>query len=689
MASGGGGAPSATFEWTSKPQQPRLTADAPPNLAFVFVVDEGLPSAAYSRIREALGRSASALPSAAAISLITFSATVSFYDLTRSGLAAASVLPARDSPTEGEIDDVLDGDWVGGPGGTNAPPSRVSVSRCFDNLLQVLEVFEESSAGTTAEEDHAFAHAKASVAARKPRAIGVAIELALSLVRRAKRAYGYKIDALKPTQRDAVSNDESMGVGGAQIIVFSGGDVSRGPGTAQTGDRIASSSDGPPAHEAYLDKLADICVSYESILSGFIVGIEDTDPAALLRIASPSGGCVINYEDWKARDTAARLASDLFSALSRPRGFGGKLIVTASTGVAVTRVIGRASAPPDVGGDDGNGSGMDVTQLRLRLGPVLRGDALTLYLRPDSLPRGTDYIVIQISVSYIDMNHRRVVRASTRRLRVARDLEGYLGSVDPAVVCVLVAKRSALLASRLAGEGGTAYESGMDKIRRDLDVQLRSFCRSVGKLTESKRGAGGTGGWRYVLPSHLRALPRLLFQLRRGPLIGLSFQYTDAATALRQLYARLGPDAALRAVAPVLKSFTADGQFENIPLSTLALQTRRILLLDQHLEVFVWSGAAVAGARYDGMRAACLDQAARAAATRLPAPIVRVVNEDASEERWLVCRMDPAHKDPRDVQVKAFPQLAREPPEDIDAVRERMPETDEPSFAQYLSKLLA
>ena len=139
----------------------------------------------------------------------------------------------------------------------------------------------------------------------------------------------------------------------------------------------------------------------------------------------------------------------------------------------------------------------------------------------------------------------------------------------------------------------------------------------------------------------------------------------------------------------MLKSFTADGQFENIPLSTLALQTRRILLLDQHLEVFVWSGAAVAGVRYDGMRAACLDQAARAAATRLPAPIVRVVNEDASEERWLVCRMDPAHKDPRDVQVKAFPQLAREPPEDIDAVRERMPETDEPSFAQYLSKLLA
>ena len=83
-----------------------------------------------------------------------------------------------------------------------------------------------------------------------------------------------------------------------------------------------------------------------------------------------------------------------------------------------------------------------------------------------------------------------------------------------------------------------------------------------------------------------------------------------------------------------------------LPMETLALQSNRILFLDHHTQVFVWSGRDVvrerivlrflsvifvvqAGKEFDVFREACRDKALQAAAMRVPSPQILIFKANA------------------------------------------------------------
>lgn len=70
-----------------------------------------------------------------------------------------------------------------------------------------------------------------------------------------------------------------------------------------------------------------------------------------------------------------------------------------------------------------------------------------------------------------------------------------------------------------------------------------------------------------------------------------------------------------------------------LPLSSGSLSSSRLLLVDAHSAIFVWSGRLVSSAAFDAYRRACLERAKDQSRYRLPATRIRTVTEsDAADD---------------------------------------------------------
>jgi len=64
--------------------------------------------------------------------------------------------------------------------------------------------------------------------------------------------------------------------------------------------------------------------------------------------------------------------------------------------------------------------------------------------------------------------------------------------------------------------------------------------------------------------------------------------------------------------------------YTQLPLETLALQSDRIILVDHHTHVFVWSGEDVTDKRFDLFRQACVQRVRASSKWRIPTPKILV-----------------------------------------------------------------
>ncbi|CAM9148905.1 unnamed protein product, partial [Ectocarpus sp. 12 AP-2014] len=252
--------------------------------------------------------------------------------------------------------------------------------------------------------------------------------------------------------------------------------------------------------------------------------------------------------------------------------------------------------------------------------------------------------------------------------------------------------------------------------------------------TSSSNGGGaGAGGGRgigrpedAVFPRELGRLPRQLFHLRRGPLLGPLLQNSDDPLCLRHLFLRGALEECLRMMEPSLVSLkatealaclTAAGNgsggdsgntahrgvptasaasataaaaaaalpfpFSRVPVETLAMLADRVLVLDTHDRVFVWSGSAVCGPEFEAVREACRGVFAGEAGARFPYAPVVFLKDGTSWSRYLTSRLIPSHKDPVEDQLRGFPNLAGVPEAEVEQLRAKLPPTDDESYREF------
>lgn len=586
----------------------------------IFVVDASAPQESLKELRLSIASVLPDLHPATLIGLITFSSTVALYDLTKPGLASANVIEGEAKPTTGDIKFLLHGH-----SGVGVSP----LADCEDNLLDCLEAI--SAAGKEQDSD--------GEKLLKPRCIGAGVAAALSIVRRIRE-----------------SNEKSpTPFIGSSIVVCTSGACDFGPGASSPMEPITSPTN--KAGEEYMLRLGNTAADFLTTVNVFCSGMQSFCVPVLRKLVVSTGGAFLLEPDFSGQFT-----EDLRRSLTRVMGYEGELEVRVSEGICISRVIGSLAAVTE---EEVSETG---AKLKFRIPCVKRDMCLTLYFRPEvDIP--SDYVHFQFSLTYKDPYNRKIRRVSSRRVRTTGNMETYLSSIDLNVVTVLIAKRSVLMATKI---------DSISDVLEDLDDQVKSISEKFGRKESSADGNDV-----YHLPPSLSPLPSLLFHLRRGPLLGPILQHPDDIACIRLLFLSSSVVDALRLIRPSILSFNSEGAFEELPLEVFALQSNRILMMDTHTDIFVWSGKDVCGPEFDIFREACVSKAVQTCEGRLPSPRILQFTEGSSASRWLACRLIPSHKDHESIQEANFPQLRSMPEDQRKALTGKFLPTDELSFVEY------
>jgi hypothetical protein len=187
----------------------------------------------------------------------------------------------------------------------------------------------------------------------------------------------------------------------------------------------------------------------------------------------------------------------------------------------------------------------------------------------------------------------------------------------------------------------------------------------------------------YTVPQNIEQLPLVLYHLAKGPLLGDLVASYDDRVVEGALVLRSGVEACVRLALPTLLSFNSAGDLKQLPLITLSLDSNRILFMDCHSHILVWSGLNVTHGSYDVFRDVCLSRALVSSQSRLPQPIVLCFNEGDSNARWLSSRLSPAHQDPSYLH----PSLQGLSIQAIQALCGKFTPTDQPSYHQFMATL--
>ncbi|KAJ1481917.1 hypothetical protein T484DRAFT_2692864 [Baffinella frigidus] len=189
-----------------------------------------------------------------------------------------------------------------------------------------------------------------------------------------------------------------------------------------------------------------------------------------------------------------------------------------------------------------------------------------------------------------------------------------------------------------------------------------------------------------TLPLQLSSLASLVFQAQHGPLLGAMLNDEDDAQAARQAFLAYDMTDSLRILAPPFLSYPLKPEdvapYTHVPLEDLSLLPSRLLVLDHHTHVFVWSGAEVSSAEHEEAREKATSDVAAWTSTRFPAPEIMVLREGESMARWLVCRLNPAH---RDVGAGGFVSAVSGAVRSV--FKSRFAHTDDDSLHEWLAKL--
>lgn len=281
-----------------------------------------------------------------------------------------------------------------------------------------------------------------------------------------------------------------------------------------------------------------------------------------------------------------------------------------------------------------------------------------------------DYVYFQVASAHTCATGERVLRVSTQRLAVTNNTAMLMQSVDVDVAAVVMGKEAVMQVR----EGSATAEQA----RHELSQRLQTIASSLGgQVKVTLQGRMST------LPVQLAHLPQLIFHLQSGPLLGPILNDDDNSEAVRLQFLNSGVEDARRVIYPALLSSSLDGAFTfaQVPLEDASLTPDRLLVLDHHTHIFIWSGSQVSGKEHDETRKKLQEIVKSWAATRFPSPEIMVFKEGDSMSRWLVCRLDPSSKDaPAGGLVGGIAGAVR------GLLSSRFVVTDDPSMSQWLAR---
>jgi len=319
-----------------------------------------------------------------------------------------------------------------------------------------------------------------------------------------------------------------------------------------------------------------------------------------------------------------------------------------------------------------------------------------------------NHAMFQIIARYTPDCNSLVTRIFTHRLPISQTAHEFVDGIQDEIVS-LVLGREAIFRS-IVGRGATGDEE-ITAVDRNRDEKLTEDARkdvfaTIHRISSAFRLLGirpdtmSTSNERspsssldFAFPPQLAQGLRLLYNLKRGPMLGIGpLLSTDDRAVARSLFMRLPLDDCLLLMAPTVWSCRADSDalrnpvLEPVPPVTLSCWDNCILAADQFDHLYVWSGRKTFGSEYDPLREACKNHLLARSQGRFPKPRLLFLKEGDSMSRRLTSRLAPAHGDPPEHQLAYFPALSSLPQSELTTLRDKFrfydPNAD-PSFRRW------
>eukprot|EP01130_Rhizamoeba_saxonica_P003457 TRINITY_DN1463_c0_g1_i2.p1 TRINITY_DN1463_c0_g1~~TRINITY_DN1463_c0_g1_i2.p1 ORF type:complete len:696 (-),score=124.12 TRINITY_DN1463_c0_g1_i2:78-2165(-) len=470
------------------------------------------------------------------------------------------------------------------------------------------------------------------------RAFGCAIEIAMSLL-------------------GATTNIGDISTRGGKIIAFSGGAPNYGPGGVSdtVNEDLYDDYAISDAYGYYRD-LSSISQQHDVSINILCGGLRNFQVSILQNLVMQNGGHIVMNKEF-----GPQIEKDLIHIFCDSIGKNGYLGICTSPTLNVTHIVGPAVQDEENSGEDG------IIQW-CKMANVSYDNTFTVYfdIHEDIIDQ---FVYFQIVSKFVNEDGFIIWRIITKSIATTSNFSDCIASLDIDVLSLLIAKKAVLMA-RKKKINENEVGNFVDEICYDILYQ---------SSIKDK-----------IVPDVLKSLPRSLFLLKMGPLLGPILQHPDDIEYTRLLFLNSCFEDSLRLLNPaLLVAHVEDDQIGLVPLplEDLALQSRNILVLDHHTDILIWSGSYTTVPEYDYIREFCLNYAKEVSARRFPQPEIRTFSEGESDARWLQCRLIPSHKDDMALQDKSFPQITLLSAAERSDLMSKFHRTDEISYNQYLVEL--
>ncbi|QDZ26113.1 SEC23-like transport protein [Chloropicon primus] len=606
---------------------------------FLFVVDTMLEPGDLRAAVVALQHSLELIPQYAHVGLVTFGEMVQVYELGFQQCSKHFLLRGDADHSRDSVMQMLDlgvkqqkrQPQVNGQGkGEDTTPAErffPSLSDCEFNLSAIVDVIE------TDQQDKRPRH-------RPLRCTGAAMAVAVALT------------------------EICMPTGGCKICLFSGGACTFGPGKIVQTDlscHYRTHHDFDKGSGPAMQLFGKSATHYEGlgvrlVQSGnscdlFACSLDQVGAAEMYSMMEQTGGNIIlseSFEHHVFRESLKKVferkdgTGDLEAALSV------EMEIKCSQEIKVSGLIGAALG---MGKDSNLVSEIEIGEgrtVRWKAGTANKFSTYAIYF--DIVMQHTDGQQQQQSLQTFHMQfvteytHSRGQKA----MRVTTVTRRWAPPGSPEIGLGFDQESAAVLMARMAI---SRVEEGQDIIDtiRWLDRMLVTLCAKFGSYNSQ-------GPHNFHLPQQFRKYPELMYHLRRSQVLQVFNNSPDETVFFRLALKKEGTYNSLLIMQPQLfaYSFENDGRSQPVPLDATSVAADRILVLDTFFVVLVHYGTTIVQWRNEGyqdkeeyagfkamLRAPRAD-AHHIAGNRLPYPKIVECNQNGSQARFLLAKLNPS-----------------------------------------------
>ncbi|KAI5061767.1 hypothetical protein GOP47_0024272 [Adiantum capillus-veneris] len=590
----------------------------------MVLIDENLDDAHLQHLQSSLHGLLDSLPLSTRIGLITYGRTVSLYDFSQTGVAAADVFPGNSLPNKELQKTLLYGT------GVYLAPLHVCISVAH-SIVSSLRPYR----GDLVED-------------ARYRCMGTAVEIALSLIQ-------------GPSMEMPRSMVKKSG-GCSRVLVCVGGPNTLGQGSVPHSQSHPSYMYLEKKAIKQMEHLGQEARRQDAVVDILCAGTCPVRVPVVQPLAAASGGVFILHDDF-----GESFGLNLQRAAKRTSGFRGIFEARSSDCFSATHVIGPGKAATS----SAHETARNDKSVCMEVPTFEECQSFVMSFELNKDIKG-DNVYFQFIAQYTNPYLMNVTRVVTVRLATTNSLVSYVRSIDDEVAAVLIGKRTVAFAK-------TASDA-LD-MRASIDERTKQIAIKLGKpLNKSKLRCFPS-----ELPKlgeilfHLRRGPLL------GNIVGHEdervvlrnlFLQASFDLSLRML----SPRVLMHREGGTFEELPA---YDLAMQSNAAI----VLDHGTDIFIWMGSDLSADETHSAAALAACRTLVEELTDQRFPAPRVLTFKEGTSQARYLQSRLIPAHKDPPYEQEARFPQLRSLNPDQRARLKSKFFHVDDLSFCEWMRSL--